>query len=48
MNAKVAANEDEPVWENLFEELRSRGLKGVQLVVSDGHKGIQKVSRRLF
>jgi len=29
LNAKVAASEDEPVWESLFEELKSRGLKGV-------------------
>jgi putative transposase len=48
LNAKVAANEDEPVWESLFEELKSRGLKGVQLVVSDGHKGIQKAVEKAF
>jgi transposase-like protein len=48
LNAKVAASEDEPVWESLFEELKSRGLKGVQLVVSDGHKGIQKAVEKAF
>ncbi len=48
LTAKVEANEDEPVWENLFEELKVRGLKGVQLVVSDGHKGIQKAVEKAF
>ena len=48
LGAKVETNEDETVWENLFEELKSRGLKGVQLVVSDGHKGIQKAVEKSF
>jgi putative transposase len=48
LSAKVADNEDEPVWESLFEELKVRGLKGVQLVVSDGHKGIQKAVEKAF
>jgi transposase-like protein len=48
LGAKVEANEDEPVWENLFQELKVRGLKGVQLVVSDGHKGIQKAVEKSF
>jgi transposase-like protein len=48
LGAKVETNEDEPIWENLFEELKSRGLKGVQLVVSDGHKGIQKAVEKSF
>lgn len=48
LGAKVAPNEDEPVWESLFEELKDRGLKGVQLVVSDGHKGIQKAVEKAF
>ena len=48
LGVKVADNEDEPVWENLFEELKGRGLKGVQLVISDGHKGIQKAVEKSF
>ena len=48
LGAKVADNEDEPVWENLFEELKGRGLKGVQLVISDGHKGIQTAVEKSF
>ncbi len=48
LSAKVADNEDEPVWESLFEELKLRGLKGVNLFVSDGHKGIQKAVEKAF
>ena len=48
LGAKVAANEDEPAWESLFAELKERGLKGVKLVISDGHKGIQKAVEKAF
>jgi transposase-like protein len=46
--ARVEANEDEPAWESLFDELKDRGLKGVKLVISDGHKGIQKAVEKDF
>jgi len=42
LGLKVADQEDEAFWRSLFEELKDRGLTGVQLVTSDGHKGIQK------
>lgn len=48
LSAKVEDNEDEPAWLSLFEELERRGLKGVQLVTSDGHKGIQKAVEKSF
>jgi putative transposase len=48
LSAKVEDSEDEPAWVNLFEELERRGLKGVQLVTSDGHKGIQKAVEKSF
>lgn len=32
----------------MFEELKERGLTGIQLVVSDGHVGIQKVAKAAF
>jgi putative transposase len=48
LGAKVEDNEDEPAWERLFEELKARGLKGVKLVISDGHKGIQKAVEKSF
>jgi len=48
LGAKIEDNEDEPVWESLFEDLKARGLKGVQLLISDGHKGIQKAVEKSF
>ena len=42
LGLKVADQEDEGFWRALIEELKDRGLTGVQLVTSDGHKGIQK------
>jgi putative transposase len=48
LGAKVEAGEDESFWESFFEELKVRGLKGVQLVISDGHKGIQKAVEKAF
>ena len=48
LSAKVEDSEDEPAWVSLFEELERRGLKGVQLVTSDGHKGIQKAVEKSF
>ena len=41
LGAAVADSEDESCWEELFECLKARGLRGVKLVISDGHKGIQ-------
>ena len=41
LGAKIADNESEGFWTGFFDELKDRGLNGVELVVSDGHKGIQ-------
>ena len=48
LGAKVADVEDEGIWSVFFEELKERGLRGVQLVISDGHKGIQKAVQESF
>jgi transposase-like protein len=48
LSAKVADNEDESCWESCFEDLKIRGLQGVKLVISDGHKGIQAAVRKIF
>ena len=42
LGVRVADSEDEGCWVSIFEDLKSRGLHGVQMVTSDGHKGIQK------
>ena len=48
LGATVADSEDEAFWESFFESLKARGLKGVKLLTSDGHKGIQKAVERNF
>ena len=41
LGAMITDNESEGFWSGFFDELIDRGLRGVELVVSDGHKGIQ-------
>ena len=48
LSAEVAASEDASCWENCFESLKARGLTGVKLVTSDGHKGIQAAVQKEF
>jgi len=48
LSAAVDDSEDESCWENLFDGLKARGLSGVKLVISDGHKGIQKAVETNF
>jgi len=48
LGARIADGEDELFWSGLFQDLEDRGLSGVKLVVSDGHKGIQKAVERSF
>jgi putative transposase len=48
LGATIADVEDEGFWSVFFEELKERGLRGVQLVISDGHKGIQKAVQESF
>ena len=42
LGVRLADSEASLFWQDLFEDLKERGLRGVKLVVSDGHKGIQK------
>ena len=48
LSASVADSEDEYCWEGCFEDLKVRGLHGVKLVISDGHKGIQAAVEKTF
>jgi transposase-like protein len=41
-------SETESTWTSLFGWLKDRGLKGVELVVSDDHKGLKKAVARHF
>jgi len=48
LGATVADSEEESLWESFFEGLKARGLKGVKLLISDGHKGIQAAVEKAF
>ena len=48
LGARIADGEDELFWTGFFDDLKNRGLSGVKLVVSDGHKGIQKAVEKSF
>jgi putative transposase len=48
LGARIADGEDELFWSGLFQDLKDRGLSGVELVISDGHKGIQKAVEESF
>ena len=48
LGAKITDSESEGFWSGFFDELIDRGLKGVKLVVSDGHKGIQSAVSSRF
>jgi len=41
-------SESEATWSELFEQLKARGLRGVDLVVSDDHKGLVKAIEMHF
>lgn len=44
----AADSESETSWGEFFSSLKDRGLSGVDLVVSDAHKGLVKAIRRHF
>ena len=48
LGARIADCEDELTWEDLFSDLKDRGLQHVDMVISDGHKGIQRAIERSF
>src|ERR671911_2170141 len=45
---EVADTESEATYHELFRSLKSRGLKGVELVVSDDHEGLKSAVERHF
>ena len=48
LGLKLVDSEGEGFWLELFEELKERGLKGVELVISDGHRGIRSAVEKAF
>lgn len=45
---RVGDSESEDSWGGLFRDLKDRGLKGLELVVSDAHSGIRSALSRHF
>src|SRR5215217_2736749 len=45
---EVADTESEATYQDLFRSLKARGLRGVELVVSDDHKGLKAAIERHF
>ena len=43
-----APTESEATWSEVFEDLKRRGLRGVQYVVSDDHQGLRSAINRHF
>jgi putative transposase len=48
LTVEVADTESEATYHDLFRSLKSRGLKGVELVVSDDHEGLKAAVSRNF
>ena len=48
LSSRLYDSETEVEWESFFDNLKERGLHGVELVISDGHRGIQESGARSF
>ena len=48
LSIDIGNSENETDWSHIFKTLKERGLKGVQYVVSDDHKGLVKALQRNF
>lgn len=48
LDLDVGDSEDEVFWTTFLRRLRSRGLHGVLLVISDAHSGLKKAIRKTF
>jgi putative transposase len=48
LGVEVSDTESEATYQELFRSLKARGLRGVELVVSDGHEGLKAAVSRHF
>ncbi len=48
LGARLYDSETEIDYESFFDDLKDRGLNGLELVISDGHKGIREAVLRSF
>ena len=44
----MVRRESQSSWKPFLEQLRARGLRGVQLVLSDDHSGLRKAVREVL
>jgi putative transposase len=44
----LADSESETSWDNVFKELKARGLKSVEFVISDNHTGLVRALKKNF
>jgi transposase-like protein len=42
--ARIADGDHGLMWEGIFSDLKERGLSNVDLIISDGHSGIQSAA----
>lgn len=48
LGVSVALSEQEVHWRSFLQSLTARGLRGVQLIISDAHVGIKQACRSVF
>jgi transposase-like protein len=48
LGVSVALSEQEAHWRTFLQSLTARGLRGVQLIISDAHVGIKQACRSVF
>ena len=48
LGLKVGASEAEPFWTEFLRSLNRRGLRGVNLVISDSHEGIKAAASKVL
>ena len=48
LSARITDCENEAFWSSVFDDLKERGVHGVKLIVSDGHRGIQAAASTAF
>jgi transposase-like protein len=48
LGLRLGDSESEATWADMFQWLKARGLKGVELITSDSHKGLVKAAQRQF
>jgi len=48
LGSRIYDSETEIEWELFFDDLKERGLNGVEMVISDGNKGIREAVKQSF